>query len=156
MRYVMLEYAEPQEDEARQVYSELDRENLETRRVELYPNGLWFAYGDEHGREEALESHPLPRRRTGAECSRQSDGPDHRPRRVPGGLGPGGRAAGWFHGHVLLRSVIFSGPLPSTFGNPRSLRENSLWTLQHKTLPGSDAAGERRFSQEAVTRSGRT
>lgn len=60
MRYVMLEYAEPQEDEARQVYSELDRENLETRRVELYPNGLWFAYGDEHGREEALNPTLFP------------------------------------------------------------------------------------------------
>ena len=54
------EYDHPQEDEARQVYSELDREGLETRRVELYPNGLWFAYGDEHGREEALSSTPSP------------------------------------------------------------------------------------------------
>ena len=40
MRYIMLEYAEPQEDEAQRVYSELDRENRETRRVELYPGGL--------------------------------------------------------------------------------------------------------------------
>lgn len=28
--------------------------------VELYPNGLWFAYGDEHGREEALSADPFP------------------------------------------------------------------------------------------------
>ena len=60
MRYVLVEYDHPQEDEAKQVYSELDREGLETRRVELYPNGLWFAYGDEHGREEALSSTPFP------------------------------------------------------------------------------------------------
>ena len=60
MRYVMLEYAEPQEDEAEQVYLELDRDNLETRRVELYPGGLWFAYGDEHGREEVLSPDPYP------------------------------------------------------------------------------------------------
>ena len=60
MRYIMLEYAEPQEDEAQRVYSELDRENRETRRVELYPGGLWFAYGDEHGREEALNPTPFP------------------------------------------------------------------------------------------------
>ena len=50
MRYVLVEYDHPQEDEAKQVYSELDREGLETRRVELYPGGLWFAYGDEHDR----------------------------------------------------------------------------------------------------------
>ena len=60
MRYILLEYDHPQEDEAKQVYSELDRENRETRRVELYPNGLWFAYGDEHGREEALSADPFP------------------------------------------------------------------------------------------------
>ena len=60
MRYVLVEYDHPQEDEAKQVYSELDREGLETRRVELYPNGLWFAYGDEHGREEALNPVPFP------------------------------------------------------------------------------------------------
>ena len=60
MRYLLLEYNHPQEDEAKQVYSELDRENRETRRVELYPNGLWFAYGDEHGREEALSPDPFP------------------------------------------------------------------------------------------------
>ena len=28
--------------------------------MELYPNGLWFAYGDEHGREEALSPDPFP------------------------------------------------------------------------------------------------
>lgn len=60
MRYVMLEYTEPQEDEPKQVYLELDREGLETRRVELYPGGLWFAYGDEHGQEEALSKTPYP------------------------------------------------------------------------------------------------
>lgn len=30
MRYILLEYDHPQEDEAKQVYSELDRENRET------------------------------------------------------------------------------------------------------------------------------
>jgi hypothetical protein len=59
MRYIMLEYAEPQEDEAQRVYSELDRENRETGGW-LYPFGLWFAYGDEHGREEALTPTPFP------------------------------------------------------------------------------------------------
>ena len=35
MRYILLEYDHPQEDEAKQVYSELDRENRETRREAL-------------------------------------------------------------------------------------------------------------------------
>ena len=33
---------------------------VDGQRVELYPNGLWFAYGDEHGREEALSADPFP------------------------------------------------------------------------------------------------
>ena len=103
MRYVMLEYTEPQEDEARQVYSELDRENMETRRVELYPNGLWFAYGDEHGRERGTEPRSLSGGYPGTDRPRQGDGPDHCSRRVPGGLGPGGGAARRVYGHVFLR-----------------------------------------------------
>ncbi len=60
MRYLLLEYEAPQEDEARLIYSEVDQEGRETRRVEIYPNGLWFAYGQEHGREEALSPTPFP------------------------------------------------------------------------------------------------
>ena len=60
MRYIMLEYDHPLEDEPEQIYSELDGEGMETRRVEVYPNGLWFAYGEEHGREESLSRSPFP------------------------------------------------------------------------------------------------
>ena len=91
MRYILLEYDHPQEDEAKQVYSELDRENRETRRVELYPNGLWFAYGDEHGREEALSADPFPE--------------DVRTLNVPGEVGSGRGAARRLYGHVFLTAA---------------------------------------------------
>ena len=97
MRYILLEYDHPQEDEAKQVYSELDRENRETRRVELYPNGLWFAYGDEHGREEALSADPFPE--------------DVRTLNVPGEVSARTIAPGVFrearrlYGHVFLTAA---------------------------------------------------
>ena len=49
MRYILVEYEHAQEDDPVRVYSEVDRDDLETRRVEFYSNGLWFAYGEEHG-----------------------------------------------------------------------------------------------------------
>ena len=46
MEYIVKELLHPEEDdEARYVYSELDSERKETRRVEFYPGGVCFAYG---------------------------------------------------------------------------------------------------------------
>lgn len=60
MRYILVEYDHAQEDDPVRVYSEVDRDDLETRRVEFYGNGLWFAYGEEHGGGEALSKTPFP------------------------------------------------------------------------------------------------
>ena len=47
-------------DEPSKVYSELDESRRETRRVEFYPSGLCFAYGEEHGHDEVLSREPFP------------------------------------------------------------------------------------------------
>lgn len=60
MRYILVEYDHAQEDDPVRVYSEVDRDGLEKRRVEFYGNGLWFAYGEEHGGDEALSKTPFP------------------------------------------------------------------------------------------------
>ena len=58
--YVLTEYDNPEEDEPRYVYSQLDESRRERRRVEFFPNGLSFAFGAEQGREEALSPEPFP------------------------------------------------------------------------------------------------
>ena len=46
MEYVIKELLHPEEDdEANFIYSELDSQRRETRRVEFYPSGMCFAYG---------------------------------------------------------------------------------------------------------------
>nr|WP_326186248.1 hypothetical protein [uncultured Oscillibacter sp.] len=49
-----------EEDEPSEVYSELDRDRLEVRRVEFFQNGLCFSYGEERGNFEALSKEPFP------------------------------------------------------------------------------------------------
>ena len=61
MDYVIRELLHPEEDdEAHFVYSELDSQRRETRRVEFYPNGICFAYGGDMGHEEVLDQEPFP------------------------------------------------------------------------------------------------
>ena len=61
MEYIVKELLNPEEDdEARYVYSELDSERKETRRVEFYPGGVCFAYGGDMGHDEVLDPTPFP------------------------------------------------------------------------------------------------
>ena len=92
MEYIVKELLHPEEDdEARYIYSELDSERKETRRVEFYPGGVCFAYGG------AADAEP-PRRVRGAE---------HFPADVLRGLGTGTGAAGRIYGDVFLRKRAF-------------------------------------------------
>lgn len=49
-----------EDDEANFIYSELDSQRRETRRVEFYPSGMCFAYGGDMGQDEVLDSAPFP------------------------------------------------------------------------------------------------
>ncbi len=61
MEYVIKELLHPEEDdEANFIYSELDSQRRETRRVEFYPSGMCFAYGGDMGQDEVLDSAPFP------------------------------------------------------------------------------------------------
>ena len=60
MEYILVQHTHDEIDEPNKIYSEIDRDRMETRRVEFYPTGLCFAYGEEHGREEALQQTPFP------------------------------------------------------------------------------------------------
>ena len=55
MEYVIKELLHPEEDdEANFIYSELDSQRRETRRVEFYPSGMCFAYGGDMGQDRAI------------------------------------------------------------------------------------------------------
>lgn len=59
MDYILVEHSEVEdEDDVEKVYSEIDENRKEHRRVEFYPSGLCFAYGGEHGHEEVLDTLP--------------------------------------------------------------------------------------------------
>ena len=60
MEYIVKELHLPEEDEPNYVYSELDGQRRETRRVEFYPSGVCFAYGGDMGHEEALAQEAFP------------------------------------------------------------------------------------------------
>lgn len=60
MQYVLVEWDHDQDDEPYLIYSELDGERRETRRVEFYRNGITFSYGGERGNEGALSPDPFP------------------------------------------------------------------------------------------------
>ena len=63
MEYVIKELLHPEEDdEANFIYSELDSQRRETRRVEFYPSGMCFAYGGDMGQDEVLNPAPFPER----------------------------------------------------------------------------------------------
>ena len=42
------------------IYSELDSQRRETRRVEFYPSGMCFAYGGDMGQDEVLDPDAFP------------------------------------------------------------------------------------------------
>ena len=60
MRYLLAEWTHQEEDEPYRIYSEMDEERRETRRVEFYRNGITFSYGGERGNEGALRREPFP------------------------------------------------------------------------------------------------
>ncbi len=61
MRYVLIEYLGDVEiDDPTDVYSELDDDRMEVRRVEFYASGECFSYGAERGGEEVLKKEPFP------------------------------------------------------------------------------------------------
>ena len=60
MRYLLAEWTHQEEDEPYLIYSEMDEERRETRRVEFYRNGSTFSYGGERGNEGALRREPFP------------------------------------------------------------------------------------------------
>lgn len=60
MEYICREFFDPQEDEPRLIYSELDEARREVRRVEFYPGGFCFACGGDRGQAGALRREPFP------------------------------------------------------------------------------------------------
>ena len=47
MQYICVEWEHDMEDEPYLIYSELDEERMEVRKIEFYRNGLSFSYGAE-------------------------------------------------------------------------------------------------------------
>lgn len=60
MTYLWFTYQNMDEDDPTEVYVELDRDRMETRRVEFFMGGVCFSYGDERGHEEVLSKEPYP------------------------------------------------------------------------------------------------
>ena len=60
MDYVLLTYLVHDDDDPHYVYSEVDKDRMETRRVEFFDNGMCFAYGGDRGHEEVLNPEPFP------------------------------------------------------------------------------------------------
>ena len=60
MTYVWITYHHNEEDEPSEVYSELDENRLEVRKVEFFRNVLSFSYGEERGNFDALSKEPFP------------------------------------------------------------------------------------------------
>lgn len=60
MDYVLIEWDRDLDDEPYLVYSELDENRMERRKVEFFRNGICFSYGGERGNEGALAASPFP------------------------------------------------------------------------------------------------
>lgn len=60
MEYVWVTWHNEEEDEPSEVYSELDENRLEVRKVEFFKGGICFSYGEERGNYEALSKEPFP------------------------------------------------------------------------------------------------
>jgi hypothetical protein len=60
MQYLWIKYLHDEEDEPTDVYSELDENRREVRKVEFFRHGICFSYGGERGSPEALSQTPYP------------------------------------------------------------------------------------------------
>ena len=60
MHYVLIDWVHDEIDEPAHIYSELDQDRREVRRVEFYTNGLCFSCGAERGNLDALRREPFP------------------------------------------------------------------------------------------------
>lgn len=60
MQYILVERETEDVDEPFQVYSELDSDRHEVRKMEFFRGGLCFSYGKERGHESALAKEPFP------------------------------------------------------------------------------------------------
>lgn len=60
MEYVLVEWSHDLEDEPCEIYSELDENRCEVRKVEFFRNGLCFSYGGDRGNFDALADTPFP------------------------------------------------------------------------------------------------
>ncbi|WP_298035400.1 DUF6881 domain-containing protein [uncultured Dysosmobacter sp.] len=60
MEYVLVEWTHEYEDEPYEIYSELDADRREVRKVEFFRNGLCFSYGGDRGNCDALADVPFP------------------------------------------------------------------------------------------------
>ena len=106
MEYVIKELLHPEEDdEANFIYSELDSQRRETRRVEFYPSGMCFAYGGDMGQDEVLDPAPFPEDLRTLNRPRRGGGPGHSPSVVHRGVESGTGAARRLYGDVLLTSL---------------------------------------------------
>ena len=60
MDYVLVEWSHDLEDEPYEIYSELDEDRREVRKVEFFRGGLCFSYGGDRGNFDALADVPFP------------------------------------------------------------------------------------------------
>ena len=60
MQYLWINYLTHEEDDPTESYVELDDGSLERRRIDIYDNGMSFAYGGVFGGESILSKTPYP------------------------------------------------------------------------------------------------
>lgn len=60
MQYIWITHLAHEEDDPAETYVEVDEAHRERRRVDIYQNGMTFAYGGDHGWPEALSKTPYP------------------------------------------------------------------------------------------------
>ena len=60
MEYLLMENPAADADEPVQIFAEIGDDRRERRRVECYPSGGCYSYGQERGRENLLRQEPYP------------------------------------------------------------------------------------------------
>lgn len=61
MEYILVEWDHDLDDEPYLIYSELDENRREIRKIEFFRNGICFSYGAGRGNEGALAEIPFPK-----------------------------------------------------------------------------------------------